>query len=115
MHFSSPSGCRLSWWRPWKRGATVCRCSGYCSVTVFLNIDRNVTPNPATGSRNLGTWPLPFSCGHRLLHTLARHRWYRVTTGEGVERGIGLLCRLVALGLDRKSTRLNSSHVAISY
>ena len=20
-HFSSPSGQRLSWWRPWKRGA----------------------------------------------------------------------------------------------
>src|SRR5688500_17905565 len=52
MHFSSPSGQRLSWWRPWNRGAVGIFSKGYCSVTTFLNMVRKVTPNPATGSRN---------------------------------------------------------------
>src|SRR4051812_17445980 len=52
MHFSRPSGQRLSWWRPWNRGAVGCFSNGYCSVTTFLNMVRKVTPNPATGSQN---------------------------------------------------------------
>src|SRR3954453_4454975 len=52
MHFSSPSGQRLSWWRPWKRGAVGFFSNGYCSVTTRRNIVRKVTPNPATGSQN---------------------------------------------------------------
>src|SRR5690349_11164511 len=52
MHFSRPSGQRLSWWRPWKRGAVGSFSKGYCSVTTFLNMVRKVTPKPATGSTN---------------------------------------------------------------
>src|SRR3954467_3901694 len=52
MHFSSPSGQRLSWCRPWNRGAVGFFSKGYCSVTTFLNMVRNVTPKPATGSQN---------------------------------------------------------------
>ena len=52
MHFSSPSGHRLSWCRPWNRGAVGNFSFGYCSVTTLRNIVRNVTPNPATGSQN---------------------------------------------------------------
>src|SRR5436190_16465865 len=64
MHFSSPSGQRLSWCRPWKRGAVGSFSKGYCSVTTFLNIVRKVTPKPATGSTNcslklLGPGELP--------------------------------------------------------
>src|SRR3954463_15474047 len=51
MHFSSPSGCRLSTCRPWYRGAVGCLSSGYSSVTGFLNVVRNVTPKPATGAK----------------------------------------------------------------
>src|SRR6478609_2258568 len=61
MHFSSPSGQRFSWWRPWKRGAVGSFSNGYCSVTTFLNIVRNVTPNPATGSHSCSLRVLP-SC-----------------------------------------------------
>src|SRR5215218_7777223 len=50
MHFSRPSAYRLSWWRPWYRGLGGTFSNGYCSVTVGLNIDANVTPNPATGA-----------------------------------------------------------------
>src|SRR3954462_9195034 len=53
-HFSSPSGCRLSWWRPWNRGAVGFLYSGYCSVSRFLNMALKVTPKPATGPRNSG-------------------------------------------------------------
>src|SRR5687767_3070098 len=52
MHFSRPSGQRLSWCLPWKRGAVGCFSNGYCSVTTFLNMVRKVTPKPATGSQN---------------------------------------------------------------
>ena len=57
MHFSRPSGQRLSWWRPWKRGAVGSFSKGYCSVTTFLNIVRKVTPNPAIGSQRLSLMP----------------------------------------------------------
>src|SRR5690242_21363207 len=53
-HFSSPSGCRLSWWRPWKRGAVGFLYSGYCSVSRFLNMALKVTPKPATGAGREG-------------------------------------------------------------
>src|SRR5690242_2598672 len=53
-HFSRPSGCRLSWWRPWNRGAVGFLYSGYCSVSRFLNMALKVTPKPATGPRNSG-------------------------------------------------------------
>src|ERR1700712_4941184 len=97
MHFSSPSGQRLSWCLPWKRGAVGFFSNGYCSVTTFLNIVRNVTPKPATGSTNcslkLATDGLPFSgCldrlrvhGQQLRSLLAGHRGHRIATGECVE------------------------------
>src|SRR5579864_6168596 len=50
MHFSSPSGHRLSWWWPWNRGAVGFLTSGYSMVSTFLNISWKVTPNPLTGS-----------------------------------------------------------------
>src|ERR1017187_3252955 len=55
MHFSSPSGQRLSWWRPRKRGAVGSMTSGYSTVSTFLNIVRKVTPNPLTGLRKSNT------------------------------------------------------------
>src|SRR5260370_21902588 len=51
MHFSSPSGQRFSWWRPWNRGAVGRRSSGYSTVSAFLNIWWKVTPKPLTGLR----------------------------------------------------------------
>jgi hypothetical protein len=59
MHFSSPSGHRLSWWWPWNRGAVGRLSSGYITVSTFLNISRKVTPNPLTGARKSGTRELP--------------------------------------------------------
>src|SRR3954447_2759951 len=53
-HFSSPSGCRLSWWRPWNRGWVGTFCSGYSSVTTSVNMVRNVTPKPATEANSPG-------------------------------------------------------------
>src|SRR6478736_5400987 len=50
MHFSSPSGYRLSWCRPWNRGFTGAVSNGYCSVTVRLKKFLIVTPNPAAGA-----------------------------------------------------------------
>src|SRR5215831_20084853 len=58
MHFSSPSGQRFSWWRPWNRGAVGFFSSGYWTVSTFLNICRKVTPKPLTGPRNSGTGDL---------------------------------------------------------
>ena len=52
MHFSRPSGHRLSWCRPWNRGAVGNFSLGYCSVTTLRNMVRKVTPKPATGSQN---------------------------------------------------------------
>src|ERR1700761_7601604 len=54
MHFSRPSGQRLSWWWPWNRGAVGRLSSGYCTVSTFLNISRKVTPKPLTGLRKSG-------------------------------------------------------------
>src|SRR3954447_15912142 len=83
-HFSRPSGQRLSWWRPWKRGAVGFFSNGYCSVTTLRNIVRKVTPNPATGSQNCS-----FSVGISLL--LRRHGWDGVAARERVERHLVLL------------------------
>src|ERR1700677_1185195 len=58
MHFSSPSGQRLSWWWPWNRGAVFRLSSGYCTVSTFRNISRKVTPNPLTGLRKSSTGDL---------------------------------------------------------
>src|SRR5690242_13623713 len=49
MHFSSPSGHRLSWWWPWNRGAVGRFSSGYWTVSTLRNISVKVTPNPLTG------------------------------------------------------------------
>src|SRR5450759_321863 len=51
-HFSRPSGCRFSWWRPWKRGWVARLTSGYSSVSSLRNIVANVTPKPATGAKS---------------------------------------------------------------
>src|SRR5919112_2507455 len=66
-HFSRPSGWRLSWCRPWKRGAVVLGCSGYCSVSRFLNMALKVTPKPATGFWKPGLVSLGSSAIGRLL------------------------------------------------
>src|ERR1700749_3158984 len=58
MHFSRPSGQRLSWWWPWNRGAVGRLSSGYITVSTFLNISRKVTPNPLTGLRKSSTGDL---------------------------------------------------------
>src|SRR5579875_1268631 len=58
MHFSSPSGHRLSWWWPWNRGAVGCGFSGYSAVSTFLNIWWKVTPKPLTGLRKSSTGDL---------------------------------------------------------
>src|SRR5215471_18135604 len=55
MHFSRPSGHRLSWWWPWYRGAVGRFSSGYMTVSTFLNISVKVTPNPLTGLKKLLT------------------------------------------------------------
>src|SRR5260370_22196783 len=59
MHFSSPSGHRLSWWCPWKRGAVGRLSSGYWTVSTFLNISWKVTPNPLAGLRKSSPCDLP--------------------------------------------------------
>src|SRR6516162_3227204 len=59
MHFSSPSGHRLSWWWPWNRGAVGFLTSGYSTVSTFLNISWKVTPNPLIGLRKSSTCDLP--------------------------------------------------------
>src|SRR6266536_3090106 len=51
MHFSSPSGHRLSWWRPWNRGAVGTLTSGYCTVSTLVNSWWKATPKPLTGLR----------------------------------------------------------------
>src|SRR5882757_4859987 len=111
MHFSSPSGCRLSWWRPWNRGAVGFLYSGYCSVSRFLNMALKVTPKPATGPRNSGIAVLlrllrlggagvgrtgRTGCAHQLAprpagpprhhrRLLSRQGWYGVAAGHRVE------------------------------
>src|ERR1700733_13780337 len=77
MHFSRPSGQRLSWWCPWNRGAVGRLSSGYITVSTFLNISRKVTPNPLTGLRKSST-------GDLLRHAsgVALHRSADPGTGE---------------------------------
>src|ERR1700691_592651 len=58
IHFSSPSGHRLSWWWPWNRGAVGFFTSGYSTVSTFLNISWKVTPNPLIGLRKSSTCDL---------------------------------------------------------
>src|SRR5579884_2829154 len=58
MHFSSPSGQRLSWCLPWNLGATGRGASGYSAVSTFLNIWWKVTPKPLTGLRKSSTGDL---------------------------------------------------------
>src|SRR5579859_6060454 len=55
MHFSSPSGHRLSWWWPWNRGAVGFLTSGYSTVSTFRNISWKVTPKPLIGLRKSST------------------------------------------------------------
>src|SRR3954471_21635914 len=90
MHFSSPSGQRLSWWRPWKRGAVGSFSNGYCSVTTFLNIVRKVTPKPATGSQRLSLMPLESFSGFWGVSLVALLRCSGdggAVRGEGQRRG----------------------------
>src|SRR5215470_10136485 len=72
IHFSSPSGHRFSWWRPWNRGAVAFFSSGYWTVSTFLNICRKVTPKPLTGPRNSGTGDLLDGAGRGVTLTGAR-------------------------------------------
>src|SRR6185436_21070817 len=98
MHFSSPSGQRLSWCRPWKRGAVGFFSNGYSSVTTFLNMVRNVTPKPAIGSQSCSRRLAPPEVldGSATERLLAGHGWDRVATGRLVD----LVRRLVVvLGL----------------
>src|SRR5215207_8662387 len=101
MHFSSPSGQRLSWWRPWNRGAVGFFSNGYSSVNTLRNIVRKVTPNPATGSQrdSLTVFELATAAVVHSAHRLDEGWWDRVSPGEGVE--VGRLDRLllVLLGL----------------
>src|SRR6478672_9894686 len=64
-HFSRPSGWRLSWWRPWKRGAVGRGFSGYSSVATLRNIVENETPKPATGARSSARNPFSRSSPDR--------------------------------------------------
>src|SRR5579864_6544340 len=59
MHFSSPSGHRLSWWWPWNRGAVGFLTSGYSTVSTLRNISWKVTPKPLIGLRKSSTGDLP--------------------------------------------------------
>src|SRR6516162_10976749 len=59
MHFSSPSGHRLSWWWPWNRGAVGFLTSGYSMVSTLRNISVKVTPNPLIELRKSSTCDLP--------------------------------------------------------
>src|SRR5438309_9017495 len=98
MHFSRPSGCRLSTCRPWKRGAVGFFSSGYCSVLTFLNMVRNVTPKPLIGSKMLVSCPLsgrsfagtaahlPRRVLDRAGGHLAGHWGHRKAAGECVVR-----------------------------
>src|SRR5215510_7831147 len=82
MHFSSPSGHRLSWWWPWNRGAVGRLSSGYVTVSTFRNISRKVTPNPLTGLRKSSTGDL--LSGFRVAQRPADWDWRRVTKLEAV-------------------------------
>src|ERR1700759_477219 len=70
MHFSRPSGHRLSWGWPGTRGAVGRRSSGYWTVSTFRNISWKVTPNPLMGLRKSSTGDLlgavRVGAGHRV-------------------------------------------------
>src|SRR6516225_10473467 len=82
MHFSSPSGHRLSWWWPWNRGAVGRLSSGYITVSTFRNISRKVTPNPLTGLRKSSTGDL--LRGLSVTQHPADRHWRRVAKLETV-------------------------------
>src|SRR5690349_12179998 len=104
-HFSSPSGWRLSWCRPWNRGWVGRFSSGYSSVSSLRNIVANVTPKPPTGAKRsakkppffssvgrsgmdvlLGGVGRPVAQGERgLAQALAGQRRHRVTARERVD------------------------------
>src|SRR3954447_20484281 len=98
MHFSSPSGQRFSWCRPWNRGAVGFFSNGYCSVNTFRNIVRKVTPNPATGSQRDS---LTLATTNFLALGIDERWWDREAAGEGVELA-ALGYRLGLLGLLRR-------------
>src|SRR5882672_8957289 len=107
MHFSRPSGWRLSWWRPWKRGAVGFLYSGYCSVSRFLNMALKVTPKPATGPRNSGIVGLLLVVGGAdelafRTRTATRHRRQGLPRqrrhGETARQRVELLWWRVLLG-----------------
>src|ERR1022692_4558347 len=75
MHFSSPSGQRLSWWRPWKRGAVGFTSSGYWTVYTFLNMVRKVTPNPLTESNTGDLLGGAVGGGHGIAGATGGRRW----------------------------------------
>src|SRR5689334_23314851 len=88
MHFSSPSGCRFSWCRPWYRGAVGTLTSGYSSVTTFVNMVANVTPKPATGAKTSESQPPPpFS-------VLATEHLLHVGCFRRADRHPGIVARL---------------------
>src|SRR4051812_4867240 len=62
-HFSSPSGGRLSWCRPWERGCVGALTSGDSSVAARVNIVVSVPPKPAILSRIDA--PCPSWCSSR--------------------------------------------------
>src|ERR687885_2691044 len=73
-HFSSPSACRLSWCRPWKRGCVGTLTSGYSSVTTRVNMVVNVTPKPAILSRiRAERWSSPASRSVRSARSATAH------------------------------------------
>src|SRR5882757_6076719 len=108
MHFSRPSGQRFSWCLPWNRGAVGFLSNGYCSVKVFRNIVRKVTPNPATGSQRdsltLATTAfLATTVSLASALGLDERWWDREPAGEGVEvlrLGVGL--RFLLLGHEHR-------------
>ena len=57
--------------------------NGYCSVTTFLNIVRNVTPNPATGSQSCSLRVLP-SCWELIRVPVKRELCERFVGGHTV-------------------------------
>src|SRR5260370_22338676 len=76
MHFSRPSGRRLSWCLTWKRGSVARFSSGYWTVSTLWNICRKVTAKPLTGLRKSSTGDL----------RNARWRGFSVTRGKLVRR-----------------------------
>src|ERR1700693_4923202 len=87
MHFSSPSGQRLSWWRPWKRGAVGFTSSGYWTVSTFLNMVRKVTPNPLTESNTGDLLGGAVGGGPGIAGATGGRRWLGRRAGPGAGLG----------------------------